>query len=82
MKMERPTTHTEILTLWPSREALIGDLWPGDAITQARKDRVRKWTERNRIPPSEWDKLVIAGQLRGFAISHELFAQIARVQAA
>jgi hypothetical protein len=53
----RIMTHTAIIDLWPSIDALSAEV--GE-----KRDTVRKWKERGRIPLRAWPKLTEAAKQR------------------
>jgi hypothetical protein len=50
-------THATIIDQWPSIDALSIEV-------QEKRDTVRKWKERGRIPPRAWSKVLEAAQIR------------------
>lgn len=49
--------HIAIIELWPSLDVLSEDL-------DERKDTVRKWRERGRIPSKKWSAVAKAAKKR------------------
>lgn len=60
----------EIIGLWPSPDALAGELG-------AKVETVRKWRQRDSIPADWWLSVIEAGKTRGQALTSEQFAVIA-----
>lgn len=50
-------SHTEIIDLWPSQEALAADIGLSASA-------VRKWRQRRRIPSEAWPAIVDASNRR------------------
>lgn len=55
-------TYTSIINLWPSLDALSADLG-------LKRDTVRKWKERGRIPPHCWAVVAEKAKERKFRVS-------------
>ncbi len=50
-------THASIISLWPSLDALSAEVG-------MKRDAVRKWKERGRIPPKAWPRVLEAAKTR------------------
>lgn len=71
-------SFSDIISLWPSAEALAGDLGlPGENPGGT----VRAWKRRDNIPSEYWDDLVLCAQRRGFhEVSAELLLRVAALR--
>ena len=58
-------TYKQIVKCWPSINQLAYDL--GE-----KPDTVRKWQDRNSIPPEKWGKVMKAARKRGYKVSGEI----------
>lgn len=58
-KLERPSSFTEVIGLWPTQVELASD-------TGAAVYAVRQWKARDRIPAEWWDALLAAANKRRF----------------
>jgi hypothetical protein len=63
-------TFREVISLWPSIEAMAEDVG-------AKEPAVRKWQQRDRIPADYWFSVAGAANRRGETISVEKLAEIA-----
>lgn len=67
-------TFAAVIGLWPTAEALAGDLGLGGVT-------VRAWRNRNSIPPEYWRPLIAAGGGRGIeGLSLDKLAEIAEAR--
>lgn len=64
------SSFREIIALWDTPAAL------GAAIG-AKPDTVRKWGERDRIPPEYWQRTIDAAKAKGRSISAEDLTRLA-----
>ena len=66
----QPMSTREILARWPSINELAADIG-------APHTRVRKWIERDSVPPEHWNALVRAGKKRRLGVSLQALADAA-----
>jgi len=59
-----------IIDLWPSADAMAGEIGAGVAA-------VRKWAQRDRIPAEWWSAVLAAPRVRKARITAELMAKLA-----
>jgi hypothetical protein len=71
-------TFSQILDLWPSRQAVRRDL-EGQGFSLSMM-AVSRWDERDSIPPVYWPPMLKAAAERGLELKNEDF--MAAVQAA
>lgn len=60
----------DIIDLWPSPDALAGDVG-------AKAETVRKWRQRDSIPAEWWLPVIEAGRKQGHEVTADLFTQLA-----
>lgn len=68
-------TFRDVIGLWPSPDALAGEIG-------ARVETVRKWRQRDRIPPEWWEPVIQAAQGKGQQITADEIAGMAARKAA
>jgi DNA-binding transcriptional regulator YiaG len=70
--MRNPSDFKEVIESWPGGvDTLAEDI-------NAKPNTIRKWKERNRIPSSEWHKLIRAAGRRGIeGVNADVLTQIA-----
>ena len=59
-----------IIDLWPSADAMAGEIGAGVAA-------VRKWSQRDRIPAEWWSDVLAAPRVKKAHITAELMAMLA-----
>jgi hypothetical protein len=65
------TSFSAIIALWPSVDLLAADLGEKPAT-------VRKWKQRNKIPPEHWVGVVRSAQVRGYeGVTADVLAAVA-----
>jgi hypothetical protein len=63
------TSFREIISLWPTPDALAGEI--GE-----KPWTVRKWKQRDRIPSSAWMAVAAAAAQRGHDVTAEQMARL------
>jgi hypothetical protein len=59
-----------IIDLWPSADAMAGEIGAGVAA-------VRKWAQRDRIPAEWWSAVLAAPRVKKAKVTAELMADLA-----
>ena len=67
--MEKLSTVTELIGLWPSRRELAEDVG-------VMTDRVHKWAQANAIPARFHQRILESAKSREFAVSAELLVRL------
>lgn len=67
--MEKTTTITAIIDLWPTRSALAEDI-------HVTTDRVHKWAQKASIPARYHFAILEAARVRGFDVDAELLTRV------
>lgn len=68
-------TFNDVIELWPSVSDLASDLAVPYGVA-------KQWRRRNSIPADRWASLIDAARSRGFAITADALAEIARTRSA
>ena len=63
-------TYKSLIKCWPSINQLARDM-------HEKPDTVRKWHDRNSIPPSKWGALCRAAKKRGYKVHGEMLIRVA-----
>lgn len=65
------SSFREVIELWPSREAMAGDL------ASVTSGRVSKWWQRRSIPAEYWSAVLATERARENGVTAELLANLA-----
>lgn len=63
-------TFRDIIDLWPSPDALAGEVG-------SKAETVRKWRQRDSIPAEWWLPVIEAGKTHGHDLTTDAFAGLA-----
>lgn len=74
--MSRVESIREMVNLWPTRAALVGDLKSAFPNLPISVMQVHKWAEKQSIPARYHHPILIVARKRGFEITADLIVRL------
>lgn len=74
--MEEFSTLSDIVNLWPSRQALAAEMTAFCPLQPVSKHQAHKWAEKGSMPSKYHQQFLRACQARNFDVSAEMIIRL------